>query len=421
MTSEVLYSPGIYTAFAVCLVFLFILGGVSHSLAFVVLLHREHLAKELNPFLLNICIADTIALLVEFPLVFVACVNHGWSLGTVTCYMAGITGSVTGIVMLFTLSYMCVIIYHHINERDLATSSFHLSHLTNGNPVAWHRGWKHLLVIWLCACVLLLPTLVGWGSIAPQVGCSVCAPNWGAQTVAHSSYMVALTILGFALPMSIALVYLMKIYRYSTHHPSGAQPNVFSFQYVRARAQHMAAAKVVSLQVLVYLLLWLPYWVCGFVVLVSGGGDMVPAGASPGRQAAAALPWILAHVGPVFCPCVYAAMNNRFRSTVSSVMSVKRSRQVTPTINVDGKFDRSDVSDSTRPCSPNVMVPRSPLSSHEAFSVSPLVDLDEFTSKLTPRSHRKLQITLQALTQVISPIEDNNRQYNRERRNTTEI
>lgn len=285
-------SNTVYTIYAIYIAFLFVFGIPAHLFGFHFLikhiLHR-HKSRELSPYLLNICIANFVSLAGQFPLVFIASIEQGWSsLGVLPCYLAGITSGVCSTVVLLTLALMSVKLYRTV-ELDLGGHSDTANH-RRGSPIK-------LVACWVASILTFIPTCFGWNSMVSYG--PHCSPNWRVHNILDSSYLIVIAIVSFLVPITVFLLYLFKMTRFLSRHHNHES---CTLHQVRLKFLHIDARNLIGVLGLVHVLLWIPYWLYGLSTLFGstrGNGDL------------SILPWLFVSLSVIYFPFLYVALNKR--------------------------------------------------------------------------------------------------------------
>lgn len=296
--SEVVQSSALskatYTVYTIYIAILFTISFPVHLLSFKFLikhiLHR-HKARELSPYLLNICIANFVSLILQFPIVFIASMQKGWStLGPAACYISGITCGTCSTVVIITLTLMSVKLYRTI-EKDLGSHELNPNRRRT-NPIKFGATW-------IISLLMFIPTTFGWNSMVSDG--PHCSPNWQADSIPNASYLVVIAISSFIVPLVVFILYFVKMTRYLMRHHNHES---YTLHQMRLRVLHIDARNLIGGLTLVYMLLWLPYWFYGFSTLfgrhTEKNGDL------------AIIPWLCISLSVIYFPFMYVAINKRY-------------------------------------------------------------------------------------------------------------
>ncbi|XP_031555178.1 visual pigment-like receptor peropsin [Actinia tenebrosa] len=377
--STVAFDHNISTFFSISIGVLFVLGVSMHVLSLKVLLHHEHKSRELTPYLVNVCLSNFVCLLLQFPLVFVASIQKGWTfLGSTSCYVVGMTCFASSTVVIFTLASMSVKIYHSVINQDMGHHE--------------QSFLRKFVFIWVFGFLIFIPTLFGWNSIVSDG--PFCTVNWHAESFLDASYLFVVAFVSFVIPLVVCCLYCIKTSRYvsrDTHHVA-----TFTMQQIRTRALYISAGKLTAVVLSLFFIFWLPYWIDGFCTLFAVRRTK-PA-------SLAVLCWLFVSISVVYSPMVFTLMNKRFRRSLAKMLWRQRShRRVNPRISVD-RFESSDAALSscqitTRACSPTNFVPRSPLV-NRSFKMSVFEDV---TSEIVSQQKtlQRPELTNEAVTRLI--------------------
>jgi hypothetical protein len=159
---------------------------------------------------------------------------------------------------------------------------------------------KKFATIWIFSVLIFIPTTLGWNSIVPDG--PHCTVNWQAESFLDASYLVVLAFISFIIPLVVSCLYSIKTSRYVSRHSH--HEAAFTVQQIRSRALHIGAGKLTAVVVLLFFILWLPYWIDGFSTLFTVKTTK--------RVELSVLPWLFLSISMVYCPLVYIAMNKRW-------------------------------------------------------------------------------------------------------------
>lgn len=270
---------------------LFIIGVAGQTVSLMVLLGKVHRQRDFTPYFVNIAVANSLMLVLNFPVIFASSVKQRYVLNQVGCNFFGFNAGTTGIVMITTLTCVTVAIYRKVTSKN-----------TNTNPKKIISSWRRDIAgTWLYSIALMLPPLFGWNSTVVQTSKTSCAPNWRAKSAKDIAYLVVLSVLAFLIPLTISLVYFIKLYRYIESNQRTNQ--ALSIQQRRAYEHYKMGARMIAIATLMFFLVWAPY--CAFALastvyqglLIEGDVAIIPA--------------LMAKTSVIYSPIIYAIVNRR--------------------------------------------------------------------------------------------------------------
>ena len=283
-----------YLVYAIFTAIQFVVGLTGQILSFLILSKKDHRHREMTPYLVNIAIANTSLLVVNFPVIFASSLAHGWVLNRVGCVILGFNAGITGVVMIVTLTCVTVNIYRQLTKQNAN------NRLSNALPL--NSSWLKVVAgIWIYSALTIVPTLFGLGSIALESGDLHCAPDWRSNLPEDIAYLVFLTIAAFVVPLTITSVSLTKLYRFLATSQRGNK--TLSIRQRRHYERYKGAARMMGLATLVFFLTWTPYCVCSLITLFSNS-DIFTGTVS-------IIPGLLAKSSVIYNPILYTVLNRR--------------------------------------------------------------------------------------------------------------
>uniref|UniRef100_U3JT28 G-protein coupled receptors family 1 profile domain-containing protein n=1 Tax=Ficedula albicollis TaxID=59894 RepID=U3JT28_FICAL len=185
-----------------------------------------------------------------------------------------------GIVGLWSLAILAVERYLVVC-RPLGEFRFQHWHAATGCAFTW--GWS---LLWTT------PPLLGWSSYVTS-----CGPNWYTGGSNNSSYILALFVTCFVMPLSLILFSYTNLLLTLR---AVSQREADTTQKAEREVTRMVVAMVVA-----FLTCWLPYTTFALVVATNKGIVIQPALAS--------LPSYFSKTGTVYNPIIYVFMNKQVR------------------------------------------------------------------------------------------------------------
>jgi hypothetical protein len=196
-------SPHVY---GTVMFFILTVGFLGNVFTIIAFLQKEHRAKVIAPFVINLAVADLFMVVFGYPVAITANLSGkkliaGESKCTWSAFVNGSTG-IASIVMLTEISVlMC---YTITSMRPI---------LTKDKPLSRKCMVFLLASAWIYGFVSMSPPLLGWSRFMPGSAGISCCPDWESNDIEALTYNIGLVILGFFLPMTIILISYYRIYR----------------------------------------------------------------------------------------------------------------------------------------------------------------------------------------------------------------
>ncbi|XP_075223448.1 neuropeptide FF receptor 2-like [Lycorma delicatula] len=254
------------------------------SIAAAVLRYRE-MRTVTNCFLLNLAVADLL-FAAGIPLVALARVLPHWQLGDLTCRLLPYSQFVCGFVLLWTLTLISM-----DRHRCLVVPPYR-------STLTPRRACILTLVTWLVAAVLFLPVLA-WFQYYDHIGvCTLVFPRSDSLKISVSiCFTIPVILFTCLLPMSLLVFHYQRIFhkllktrsrwtiapveqarrrndetrKISLQHIVCAGKNSSLSHHEEMRLnKHIRVVRVLLLNVLVVLLMWLPITVIMFLIYWDG-------------------------------------------------------------------------------------------------------------------------------------------------------
>lgn len=284
-----------YLINALVIAVLFVIGVAGQLISFIVLLGKEHRQRDFTPYFINIAIANSLMLILNFPVIFASSLAHRYVLNQTGCYFLGFNAGTTGVVMITTLTCVTVAIYRKVTNKTANNNAVTTTKQINSN-------WNRILAgTWMYSSALMLPPLFGWGSTVISSGKTSCAPEWRAKSLRDITYLVVLSVCAFLIPLAVSLVYFVKLYRFIDRNQRANQ--ILSIQQRRVYEHYKAGSKMIGIATAIFFLVWTPYCVFGLAsaftqeYIIEGDAAMIPA--------------TMAKTSVIYSPILYAIVNRR--------------------------------------------------------------------------------------------------------------
>uniref|UniRef100_A0A4W3J055 Pinopsin-like n=1 Tax=Callorhinchus milii TaxID=7868 RepID=A0A4W3J055_CALMI len=288
-----------YMAVATLMGTVVILASFVNGLVIVVSIKYKKLRSPLNYILVNLAIADLLVTFFGSTVSFSNNINGYFVLGETVCQFEGFMVSLTGIVGLWSLAILAFERYIVIC-KPMGDFRFQQKHAVWG-----------CLFTWLWSLFWTLPPLFGWCSYVPEGLRTSCGPNWYTGGANNSSYVVALFITCFTLPLSLIIFSYASLFVSVALQVAKQQKESETTQ--RAERE---VTRMVVMMVGAFLVCWLPY--TSFAMVVAINKDIVI------HPTLASMPSYFSKTATVYNPVIYIFMNKQFRHCLLSLMCCGR-------------------------------------------------------------------------------------------------
>ncbi|NWW50321.1 OPSP protein, partial [Pedionomus torquatus] len=289
---------GMYLSVAVLMGVVVVSASVVNGLVIVVSLRYKKLRSPLNYILVNLAVANLLVTLCGSSVSFSNNINGFFVLGKQMCELEGFMVSMTGIVGLWSLAILAFERYVVVC-RPLGDFRFQHRHAVGGCAFTW--SWS---LLWTT------PPLLGWSSYVPEGLRTSCGPNWYTGGSNNSSYILALFVTCFVMPLSLILFSYTNLLM--TLRVAAAQQR----ESDTTQQAEREVTRMVIVMVMAFLICWLPYTTFALVVATNKGITIQPALAS--------LPSYFSKTATVYNPIIYVFMNKQFQSCLLKMVCCGR-------------------------------------------------------------------------------------------------
>ncbi|XP_031985996.1 pinopsin isoform X1 [Corvus moneduloides] len=276
-----------YLAVAVLMGLVVASASVLNGLVIVVSIRHKKLRSPLNYILVNLAVANLLVTLCGSSVSLSNNISGFFVFGKRLCELEGFMVSLTGIVGLWSLAILALERYLVIC-RPLGDFRFQHQHAASGCAFTW--GWS---LLWTT------PPLLGWSSYVPEGLRTSCGPNWYTGGSNNSSYILALFVTCFVMPLSLILFSYTNLLL-TLRAAAAQQQESDTTQRAEKEVTRMVVAMVVA-----FLTCWLPY--ATFALVVATSKDIVI------QPALASLPSYFSKTATVYNPIIYVFMNKQVR------------------------------------------------------------------------------------------------------------
>ncbi|XP_027516098.1 pinopsin isoform X2 [Corapipo altera] len=183
----------VYLSVAVLMGLVVVSASVVNGLVIVVSIRYKKLRSPLNYILVNLAVADLLVTLCGSSVSLSNNISGFFVFGKRLCELEGFMVSLTGIVGLWSLAILALERYVVVC-RPLGDFRFKHRHAVSGCAFTW--SWS---LLWTT------PPLMGWSSYVPEGLRTSCGPNWYTGGSNNNSYILALFVTCFVMPLSLIL------------------------------------------------------------------------------------------------------------------------------------------------------------------------------------------------------------------------
>ncbi|KFO99740.1 Pinopsin, partial [Calypte anna] len=285
---------GLYLSVAVLMGTILVSASLLNGLVIVVSIKYKQLRSPLNYILVNLAVADLLVTLCGSSISFSNNISGFFVFGRRMCELEGFMVSLTGIVGLWSLAILALERYVVVC-RPLGEFQFQHHHALTGCAFTW--SWA---LLWTT------PPLLGWSSYVPEGLRTSCGPNWYTGGSTNNSYILALFVTCFVMPLSLILFSYTNLLL--TLRAAVAQQRESD---TTQRAEREVTRMVVTM-VVAFLICWLPYTTFALVVATNRNISIQPALAS--------LPSYFSKTATVYNPIIYVFMHKQFQSCLVAMV-----------------------------------------------------------------------------------------------------
>ncbi|XP_071743796.1 rhodopsin isoform X3 [Lepeophtheirus salmonis] len=276
--------PMVYNISCCYLGIIGVVGILGNGYSITLYISRKKLQTPFNFVLMNLIYAEFLSAAYGIPVDFAASFAYGWKFGKVFCIITGFILTTTGMVCIFTLTYLTVHRYFCVFHP------FFVSYVES----------KYIIIsstIWILSLSISIPPLFGWSTYAPESSGMSCAPSWEDEK--YLMYLVYILILGFIIPSfifmytSFSIICCMK--KTMLEHRVPKRKNT---QDRKSRINRM-----VLLMVLCFQVCWFPYAFVSMYRVFIGDVPVIYT----------VFPVQFAKSGVCWNPFIYIIMNKEFK------------------------------------------------------------------------------------------------------------
>ncbi|XP_055513692.1 pinopsin-like [Leucoraja erinacea] len=291
-------SKSTYMVVATLMGLVVFLASFVNGLVILVSLKYKKLRSPLNYILVNLAVANLMVTFFGSTVSFSNNIHGYFTLGETMCQFEGFMVSLTGIVGLWSLAILAFERYVVVC-KPLGDFRFQQRHAVWG-----------CLFTWLWSLVWTAPPLFGWCSYVTEGLRTSCGPNWYTGGTNNNSYVVALFVTCFMMPLSLIIFSyssLLVVLRAVAQQQKDSQST--------QRAEREVSRMVVAM-VMAFLVCWLPYTTFAMVIAINKDIVIQPTLAS--------MPSYFSKTATIYNPVIYVFMNKQFRTCLVTTLCCGR-------------------------------------------------------------------------------------------------
>ncbi|KFQ31671.1 Opsin-VA, partial [Mesitornis unicolor] len=260
--------------------------SLAENLAVIlVTLKFKQLRQPVNYVIVNLSVADFLVSLSGGTISFLTNLKGYFYMGYWACVLEGFAVTFFGIVALWSLALLAVERYIVIC-RPLGNVRLRGKHAALGIAFVWGFSF-----IWT------IPPTMGWSSYTTSKIGTTCEPNWYSGAYIDHTYIIALFITCFVVPLSVILVSYGKLMR-KLRKVSDTQGRLGT-----SRKPERQVTRMVVVMIVAFLICWTPYAAFSILVTARPSIDLDPR--------LAAIPAFFSKTATVYNPVIYVFMNKQ--------------------------------------------------------------------------------------------------------------
>uniref|UniRef100_A0A4W3KBJ6 Vertebrate ancient long opsin b n=1 Tax=Callorhinchus milii TaxID=7868 RepID=A0A4W3KBJ6_CALMI len=279
------------------LMFLVTFLSLSENFTVMLVTYRfKQLRQPLNYIILNLSLADFLMSLIGGTISFVTNLYGYFFLGAWACVLEAFSVTYLGIVALWSLAVLAFERYFVIC-RPLGNIRLQGKHAALG-----------LLFIWIFSFIWTIPPVLGWSSYTVSPIGTTCEPNWYSTEHNDHTYIIALFITCFIMPLIVIFVSYGKLMK-KLRKVASTQGRLGV-----ARKPEKQVTRMVIVMILAFLFCWTPYAAFSITVTACPTIKLDPR--------LAAIPAFFSKTATVYNPIIYVFMNKQFRKCLLQMFSL---------------------------------------------------------------------------------------------------
>ncbi|XP_077300333.1 vertebrate ancient opsin-like [Arctopsyche grandis] len=333
-----------YTASAVVLFVIGILGFFLNLMVIILMCKDKQLRTPMNMILFNLVCSDFSVSILGNPFTLVSALNHRWMFGNTMCIMYGFFMSLLGITSITTLTVLSF-------ERYVM-----VSRPLSSRRLTMRGAIGSIFFIWSYSLAVTTPPLFGWGKYVNEAANISCSINWEEQTFNALTYIVFLFLTGLVLPVIIICFSYINIITTMKKNTS----RMGSVSKMESRVTMM-----VLLMIVMFMVAWTPYSVFALMEQFAPIGLITPA--------MGVIPALVAKSSICYDPVIYVGMNSQFMASVNRIFRKERDQYTRGLHNTGASADKTNENVTMEYLNPNnIMVSVTIYQEEESFNGSEL-------------------------------------------------
>ncbi|KAL3876865.1 hypothetical protein ACJMK2_034648 [Sinanodonta woodiana] len=278
-------------------------GIIGNTIVIWIFGSDKSLQTPSNMLIINLAISDlTFSIVNGFPLFSISSFNKKWIFGQSACEFYGLIGGIFGLMSINTNAAIAIDRYYAIAKP-----------LEVAKNMTRKRAFIMIVIVWILSFGAAFPPIFGWGRYIPEGFQTSCTYDYLTRTYNNISFIITLYTVGFALPLSVIVVFYSLIIKAINKHENEMKKTAKKLN-AEMRSNHknmrteIKIAKIAMTILVLYVISWSPY---ASVALVAQFGD-----AKFVTPFWAEIPVFFAKASAMQNPIVYALSHPKFRNAL---------------------------------------------------------------------------------------------------------
>ena len=274
--------------------------------AIYIFMTTKALRSPANMLVVNLAISDFIMITCMSPPMVICCYYRTWAFSRFSCQLYAFIGSICGLASISTMVFITEDRYNVIVKG------------ISGKPLSSGGAFLRILVIWVFAAFWTLPPFFGWNRYVPEGNLTACGTDYLSEGFKSQSYLYALSIFGWLLPLIwIIFAYFNIVGKVFAHEKQmkeqAKRMGVKSLrnEETQKTSTEMKLAKVALMNVSLWFIAWTPYLIINFAGMLKK--DMV----NPLFTIWGAL---FAKANAMYNPVIYAISHPKYKAVLEKKM-----------------------------------------------------------------------------------------------------
>ncbi|ESN99521.1 hypothetical protein HELRODRAFT_132379, partial [Helobdella robusta] len=272
------------------------IGTIGNMIVLWIFTTTPSLKTPSNMLVINLATCDLMfSAIIGFPMMALACFKKYWIWGFVGCQWYAFVAGVSGLVSINTLTAISIDRYMVIAKP-----------LYMMQAASKSRSLQQIIFVWCYAIGWVLPPWFGWGAFMPEGFGFSCTWDYLTRTTNNISFNMCFVTFQFILPVSLVLICYVGIVNAVAQNRK--EMGRMSKDTANQTKQEIQIAKVVAVNVLFFIVTWLPY-VTVAMLGVAGHSHLV-------TPYTTEIPVMLAKASGAWNPIIYALSHPRYRDAL---------------------------------------------------------------------------------------------------------